>query len=40
MAAFSEEFLSKNGSEAVFATFCCYDYGVNASEAFEKIATN
>ena len=40
MAAFSEEFLSKNDSEAVFATFCCYDYSVNVSEAVEKVATN
>ena len=22
------------------ATFCCYDYGANASEAVEKIATD
>ena len=31
MAAFSEEFLSENGFEAVLATFYCYDYDANAS---------
>ena len=37
---FSEEFLSGNDFQAVLATFCCYDYGANASEAVEKIATD
>ena len=37
---FSEEFFSKNDFEALFATFCCYDYGANASEAVEKSATD
>ena len=37
---FCEELFSGNDSEAVFATFCCYDYGVNASEAVQKIATD
>ena len=40
MAVFSEEFLSESEFEAVLATFCCYDYGVKASEAVERIATN
>ena len=33
-----EEFLSENDFEAVLATFCCYDYGANASEAVQKTA--
>ena len=37
---FNEEFFSENDFEAVLATFYCYDYGTNASEAVEKIATN
>ena len=37
---FCEEFLSKNDFEAVLATFCCYEYGVNASEAAQKMATD
>ena len=37
---FCEELFSENDFEAVFATFCCYDYGVNASEAVQKIATD
>ena len=37
MAVFSEEFLSENDSEVVLVTFCCYDYGANASEAVKKI---
>ena len=40
MAAFSEEFLSENGFETVLATFYCYDYDANASEAVEKIGTD
>ena len=40
MAAFSEEFLSENDIEAVLVSSCCYDYGANASEEFEKIATD
>ena len=40
MAAFSEDFISKDDFESVFATFCCYGYGTNSSEAVEKIATN
>ena len=40
MAAFtvSVEKRSENDLEAVLATFCCYDYGANASETVEKIA--
>ena len=30
---FCEELLSENDSEATLATFCCYDYGANASES-------
>ena len=30
---FCEDLLSQNDLEAVLPTFCCYDYGVNASEA-------
>ena len=33
MAASSYDFLSENDFEAVLTTFCCYDYGVNSSEA-------
>ena len=40
MAAFSEECLSENDFEVVLVTFCCYDYGPNASEAVEKITTD
>ena len=35
---FCEEFLSENDLEALLATFCCYDYGANASEAVQNIA--
>ena len=35
-ASFCEELLSENDFEAVLATFCCYDYGVNTSEALQK----
>ena len=37
---FCERLLSENDFEAVLATFCCYDYGANASEAVQKIATD
>ena len=37
MAAFSEDFLNEDDIEAVLATFCCYDSGVNASEAVKNI---
>ena len=37
---FCEELLSENDIEAVLATFCCYDHGVKASEAVQKIATD
>ena len=30
---------SENDFEAVLATFCCYNYGANASEAVQKITT-
>ena len=33
-----EELLGENDFEAVLATFCCHDYGTNASEAVQKIA--
>ena len=38
MTVFSEKFLSESDFEAVLATFCCYDYGVDAFEAVERIA--
>ena len=37
---FYEEMLSENDIEAVLATFCCYDNGVKASEAVQKITTD
>ena len=40
MAAFSEDFLSGDDFETALATFCCYDYGANSSNAVEKIATD
>ena len=40
MAVFREVFLSENNFQTVLANFCCDDYGANASEAVEKIATN
>ena len=38
-SGFREELLSENDFEAVWATFCLYEYGANASEAVQKIAT-
>ena len=35
-----EELLSENDFEAVLATSCCYDYGGNASESIQEIATD
>ena len=35
-----EKLLSENNFEAVLATFCCYKYGANASEAVQNIATD
>ena len=37
--SFCEKLPNENDFEAVLATFCCYDYGANASEAVRKIAT-
>ena len=37
---FCEKLHSENEFVAVLATFCCYDYGANASEAVQKIATD
>ena len=34
---FCEELLSENDFESVLVNFCCYEYGANASEAFQKI---
>ena len=34
------KFIRENDSEAVLATFCCYNYSVNALEAVEKIGTD
>ena len=38
--SFCEELISDNDFEAVLATFCCYGYGANNSEAVQKIATD
>ena len=35
-----EKLLSKNDWETVLVTFCCYGYGVNASEAVQKKAAD
>ena len=40
IAAFNEKFQGENDFEAVLATLCCYDYGVNASEAIKNIVTD
>ena len=40
MTVFSKEFVSESDFEAVLASFCCYDYDVNASEAVEKITVD
>ena len=37
---FCEEWLSEDDFEAVSATFCCYDYRANASEAVQKKPTD
>ena len=37
---FSVKMTLKNDFEAVLVTFCCYDYGANASEAVQKIGTD
>ena len=37
---FCEELLSENDFEAVLGTFCCYDHGVKASEAVQKITAD
>ena len=39
-SGFCKEMLSEIDYEAVLATFSCYDYGVSASEAVQKIATD
>ena len=36
---FGEKLFNGNDFEAVLVTFCCYDYGDNASEAVQKITT-
>ena len=40
IGGFCEGLLSENDFEAVLATFCFYDYGANASEAVQNIATD
>ena len=37
---FCKELISENDFEIVLATFCCYDYGANASKIVQKIATD
>ena len=39
MVALVRNCIVKIDFEAVLANFCCYDYGVNASEAIQKIST-
>ena len=39
-SSFCEELPCENDFEAVLATFCCYDYGANVSEAVQKIAAD
>ena len=38
-SSFFEELLCENDPEAVLVNFCCYGFGVNASEAVQKINT-
>ena len=38
--SFCEKLLSENDFGTILATFCCYDYGANVSEAVQKIATD
>ena len=40
MATINENFLIEDDFETVLATFSCYDYGVNSSEAVDKIAAD
>ena len=40
MVAFVRNSLVKKDFEADLATFCCYDYGINASKAVQKITTD
>ena len=35
---FCEELLCENDFEALLVNFCCYEYGANASKAFQKIS--
>ena len=39
-SGYREEWLCENDFETVLATFYCYDYGANDSEAVQKIATD
>ena len=36
--SFCGKLLSENDFEGVLVDFCCYDYGINTSEAFQKIS--
>ena len=36
--SFYEELVGENDFEAVLTNFCCYDYGVNASDVVQKIS--
>lgn len=40
MAALGDDFPSENEFGDVLSTFCFYDYGVNSSDAVEKIYTD
>ena len=37
---FCEKLLNEDDFEAVLITFCCYNHGVNASEAVKKIVSD
>ena len=39
-SSFCKELLSENDFEAALVNFCYYDFGANASGAFQKIATD
>ena len=40
MAVFIGKFLSESDFEAILTTCCCYDYGVNTTEAVKKITAD
>ena len=40
IGGFCEKLHSENDCEAVWATFCCYDFGAKVSKTVQKIATD